>query len=644
MDKYRVRLKSGRVVGPFLKDQILEMRDKSIVSGEEECQIYPTGDWLLLKKFEFWGNESVKTQSDQTFVIDLSELQSKQKKENLNQEIGGMNLPPELSELEKNGKAQFREFEYRNMSEGENATPPPPRPAKVAKKEKIEEEKIENDIIVEEKIELQEEASPVFITDEDEIEKTVVRTLSAIREEEEFEKTIIKTEAIKWKQDQELENIKKDKLKKILEEEKIKNEEEEKKNHFNLNTDSTQAISLVKVQYELHQEALRTENELVQIEDIVKTNKRKQKEAKESIDQGEQDQIDLDLEVERKKEKKKKTILFLFVLIIVAILFPDEEKKVAQKIVFVPLEPQIEFPVPFDVRDDEKHKSFMAKAKERASTGKYYDKVEAAKAYRLAHENNSSDKESLKKIVRIYSELLPHSMQFERDGGVVFKLLQANRVLQDVDPDISLAAGLFYRAIDKKDAGHEVMDRYIKSGSNNPTRELFAEFLNSLIDQNKEKKADEVASSLLKTSNRGIEVNLALINYYRFKNYPEKAKLVIEESLNEKPDSVPLLIAKGEYLVEIADMNKLAEIYKKINELNSEQSKLYYGKLLEFKGFILAYQNKPAEAATAFNESLKFNDSDTLRDKLTNISNIDPNSNDEASKLIKQVKARVLIK
>ena len=641
MDKYRVRLKSGRVVGPFLSDQILEMRDKELISGSEQCQVYPTGDWLTVKDFAFWSSGNSKATSEATFVIDLTQLQnapatnveshSPAPTEPTAQ--ASIKMPEEQKENPKQNKTQFREFDYKNAIDeiDELPTPPAPKPPQPKSITQNSADKSEKTVI---------KALPK----EDESEKTVVRSVGSAKASEDFDRTIVKTEAIRWKQEQEIENQKKEEIRKKIELENKAREEEEKKNKFNLDTDSTQAISLTSLKGKLHEEAVRAEHELVQIEEIVQTNKRKQQEKKESEELEEEEEESKAEEAEKQKEKKKKIILLLIVIVVVAFLFPEEKKEEKKAAVFVPLEPVIEFPVPFDLRDDQKHKTFLATGFDKSKSGTYSDKVEAAKAFRLAYENNSSDKKALTRMIRTYSELLPHSLSFERDGGIVFKLMQANRVLQDVDADMALGAGLFYRAIEKKGAAHEVLDRFVRSGANNPTRELFAELLNSLIDQNIEAKADEVAISLLKTTNRGIEVNLALVNYYRYKNYPEKAKAVIEESLREKPNSVPLLIAKGEFQLEDVDMKGLAEIYKKISSLNSEGSKLYHGKLLEFKGFILAFQNKPAEAAQAFTESLKFNDSDTLRDRLTNIKGIDPTANDEASKLIKQVKARVLTK
>jgi len=591
MEKYRVRLKTGRVVGPFLENQVIEMRDKGFISGDEECQVYPTGDWLAVKTFSFWVNDSKSINPEATFVIDLAQLKDAQgpKNENIkakefNPESSLVNVDTEPLENPKHNKTQFREFDYKNAIE-EIVDEPIPIPQKKVPTQTPKIDKSEKTIIR-------------SLPTEDESERTVVRPLSSGKQAEDFDKTVVKTEAIKWKNEQEIEKQKKEELRKKIEIENKLREEEEKKNTFNLDTDSTQAISLSGLKGELHEEAVRSEHELIQIEEIVQTNKRKQQEKKESEERKDEEEDTKSQEIEVQKEKRKKIFLVLAILVVIAFLFPENKKEEKKAAVFVPLEPVIEFPVPFDMRDDQKFKTLTSTAFDKSKSGTYPDKVEAAKAFRLAYENNSSEKKTLTRMIRTYSELLPHSISFERDGGIVFKLMQAHRVLQDIDPDMALAAGLFYRSIEKKSAAHEVLDRFVRSGANNPTRELFAELLNSLVDQNIETKADEVASSLLKTSNRGIEVNLALINYYRYKNYPEKAKGIVEESLKEKPDSVPLLIAKGEFYLEEVNMKGLAEIYKKIGDLKAEQSKLYYGKLLEFKGFLLAFQNKPAEDRT----------------------------------------------
>ena len=626
MEKYRVRLKTGRVVGPFLANQILEMRTKSHIDGSEDCQIFPTGDWLNIGTFEFWSNEnSGLSAGEGTFVVDLTTLKNeKELTPNLpDLELDqvhprierSVTLPAEEMDPEK-----FREFDYKSHDPTEVPAPAPKKIVPAKEPEVAEEEN----------------------------EKTVVRVIqkntTKVTEEMSEDKTTVTPDAIKWRKQQEDQRIRQEAFRRKFEEESRLLKEAQAKEKIDYNEDATQVAKLEDIRSLVATEAKQSEAEFHQIEKIALDTK-KDKEKKKKNEEDETDRQELEeKEEEEKKAKKKKTIIgALVALVIVAALFPEEDTKKKPDVI-VPIDPIIEFPVPFNVKDPLKSEQLISAGKELLKDGVYYKKIEAAVNYRKAYENDIEKKAPLSRIIRLYGELLPHSSRFERDGGVVFKLLQSNRLLQDVDPDVALGAGLFYRAIGKLDAGHEVIDRFVKSGSNNPTRELFATYLISLTDKNIEKKADEVASSLLKTTDRGVDVNLALIHYYRFKNYPEKAREVLQLALKEQPKSVPLIITKGEFCFESLDMKCVAEVIKQIKELEAEKSKIYYGKMLEFDVFVLASQNKTIEATKKFTESLKFNDSDTLRDKLINIKDVDAGANDEASKLIKQVQARELYK
>ena len=54
MQKYRIRLRNGRVIGPFINNQLLELKSKGHIQGNEEAQIFPTGEWLPISEFDFF--------------------------------------------------------------------------------------------------------------------------------------------------------------------------------------------------------------------------------------------------------------------------------------------------------------------------------------------------------------------------------------------------------------------------------------------------------------------------------------------------------------------------------------------------------------------------------------------------------------
>jgi hypothetical protein len=84
MTKYRIRLKEGRVIGPFLKEQLHELKAKGHITGKEEAQVYPTGDWGPITGFDFYQEldgaagtmpaAATGTTGYATFLIDLTKL------------------------------------------------------------------------------------------------------------------------------------------------------------------------------------------------------------------------------------------------------------------------------------------------------------------------------------------------------------------------------------------------------------------------------------------------------------------------------------------------------------------------------------------------------------------------------------------
>jgi len=78
MNKYRIKLKNDRVVGPFIKLQVAELYLKGHIQGDEECQLFPGGEWLTIKEFEELGNIIEEIISKKITLDDLKkEIESK---------------------------------------------------------------------------------------------------------------------------------------------------------------------------------------------------------------------------------------------------------------------------------------------------------------------------------------------------------------------------------------------------------------------------------------------------------------------------------------------------------------------------------------------------------------------------------------
>lgn len=90
MNKFRIRLPNGRVMGPFDKKELFDLKNKGHIKGHEECQDYPTGNWLPINSFEFYEelmdeNKTIlnpQEAPENTFIIDLAKIKRlKQEKE-----------------------------------------------------------------------------------------------------------------------------------------------------------------------------------------------------------------------------------------------------------------------------------------------------------------------------------------------------------------------------------------------------------------------------------------------------------------------------------------------------------------------------------------------------------------------------------
>ncbi|GAF93118.1 unnamed protein product, partial [marine sediment metagenome] len=94
--KYRVKLVSGRVIGPFILGQLEGLFEKKRIKGDEECQLFPDGDWRPIKEYselsKFYedlekkdpdSGELVFETSGESFAASVADKEKKVKKINL---------------------------------------------------------------------------------------------------------------------------------------------------------------------------------------------------------------------------------------------------------------------------------------------------------------------------------------------------------------------------------------------------------------------------------------------------------------------------------------------------------------------------------------------------------------------------------
>ena len=68
--KYRVRLSNGRVIGPLEIKDFVQLYNENKITGNEDAQVYPTGDWKPLSYFTEINLEKTINE-DKTFMKNL---------------------------------------------------------------------------------------------------------------------------------------------------------------------------------------------------------------------------------------------------------------------------------------------------------------------------------------------------------------------------------------------------------------------------------------------------------------------------------------------------------------------------------------------------------------------------------------------
>ncbi len=603
MTKYRIRLKNGRVIGPFDKQQLIELKSKGHIKGDEESQIFPTGNWIPITQSDFYpalmDDDRTKVQNDdapkeETFVIDLTKLRSKKQEKEL-AEFEDQKVSPAIEQLTETIRI--------SSSEKKEVQKSSPVVVESPKREKTS-NTIPNLV------------DPKNLSDEtDESDKTRINPVAQ--------------EEIQW-------NLRLQKIadqKKILDEEKALKEEQEKKKYElelaqkRLAEEQDESTRFFNVNSQELIEVAEVEEVQLEIE-IQKIEKRQKEEALKLQDEEEEEESGI--------FKRKKLLMVLGSLaILYVVLFPDEKPAQPK---FKHLPPEIVFPVPFDQSDEVKSKVEFNRGLELFNEGSYPSIIKAGLNFKASYENNVDNNLALSYMLRAYSEELKHSSDKLTDGQTVFNVIQGKKPFLVLDPNGVIGLSLFYTEMKKNDAAVDIVQKYLKLNPKNVTEDLFAIYLQSLIKQGNIDLARQFYTALLKAPNKNRYSYKAIIDYLLLNQEDEKAMEFIDEAIKKFPKLVSFYLLKADLLAKNLNFKEVKDLLKKSESLIHEYNSLNLAKYLELKGIIASFEKKPKEATEFFQKSLEINDSEELRIKLADLS-ANEESTGDTDKLINDSKA-----
>jgi tetratricopeptide (TPR) repeat protein len=626
MTKYRIRLKNGRVIGPFVLDQLHELKAKGHIQGKEEAQIFPTGNWAPIQNFDFFPAlmDENKTEvfqaapKEETFVIDLTKLRNH-------------NAEKEIEKIDVTSHPVQELTETIQLTAKTEIMPPP-------KANPSTQTKFEMELEANSKSKGAETGKTVAK------DKPLTKPAEIIKEPEEDEDRSDRT-ALNPVAQQDLERIRREQK---AEEERLRAQAEKERHEEEARAlaeierkreaadESTQMLSLDKIKHDL---LVVAQEEEVSIEKEMKAiqKRKKQEEAKAREEEEEEDE-------EEEDEAKKKKIKIIGILaacaIAYAILFPSDDKP--QKPQFQPIEPRIVFPIPFDKADSKKAKIELDKAKQLFAAGDYLSLIKAGLLLKSAYENNIESQETISLLVRIYAEQLKYSKNKQVDAQVVFNLIQAKRPFLTKDPNGVIGLNLFYMAIGKYEAAADVVSKYLKLYPKNVVQDLFAVYLKTLLRIGKIDLARQFNQALEKAPQKNRYTYDALIAYALMNQETDKAMEYVDDAIKNNPKLATFYLKKAELLIKQKDFKNAEFLLGKAETLNLESNNLYRAKFLELNGLLLAFKGDVQTATAVLRKSLSIEDSNELRMKLADLSSSDNPEND-TDKLISESKAIKLL-
>ncbi len=611
MTQYRLRLTNGRIIGPFTQKQVFELKAKGHISGKEEAQEYPLGEWRDIKHLEFYQELMDENRTtlvndevgEKTFVLNLTEI----KKQLQEKELAAMSeTPVEIEELTYTKHIGANDAPTQRLDKTE-----------VVLEDKTKEEISETNIP---ETTDEEEASPQTSTDNS--DKTLINPVA----QQEIEAMRRKARAAEEAR--------------IAAEKKQQEEEERKKREEEIRAleakdDSTQMLRLDEVKHVLIESA---KEEEVNISKQLAVIEKKRKEAKKAEEEDEEEEEKPNEEAGKKR--KKLIIIAALVILLVVFLSPKDDKP--KKAPFENLPPQIAFPIPFDKADTARSQIEFEKARDLYAIGTYPNIVKAGVLLKSSYENDLSNKAALNLLVRSYGEQLENSSEKKIDALTVFNLVQANRPTLIQDPNGVIGLNLFYQAINKNAAAADVISRYLKLNPGNVTQDLFAINLLTLLKLGQIDKAKTFLTALEKAPQKNRYNYRAIIEYEMTNQEFDRAEEYVDDAIKNNPKLSEFYFYKADLLLRKKDFKTAKTVLQKVEDLNYEYNNIYLARFLARTGFLVAAQGDVKVATKLLRKSLDMENSTSIRMKLAEL-NLTGGAEAETDQLITESKAMKLL-
>jgi len=585
--KYRIRLTSRRILGPYVLSDIQKLFKNSKLNGDEFYQYYPVGEWQNSSEFP-----------------ELNKLFSQNKSQIIPQQDSKDTV---VKMTLTNEDDSFIEFNYKRSDDSEDNdknqvdietrkenkdTSDVDLNSSVSGDSKIDSDNLINtkeDLNTDNKSDL-EKTQVINIKNfqqskniSDDVQKTQLNTnFQELLKQEEKEKQIA------------LEKSKKEESERL----KLKDEKESSNNEIITYEDKTQVLNLKELMPEINKEIKKTEKEEKELFGISEDN--------EEEDEG--------LLKNTIKRKGTKPIVLICMLAIIYMLMFDEDKGLPLKPLYVTLSTPIVKPV-LNILESKKLYNIGVK---QFNTNHYVNIVKSYGNFKKSIENNFNNDKAFGKLILSSAMIFNESKNEFKSAQIVFEMLQMKDSLKIKNEDYVLGASLFFRKLKKYKTSLYYLDNYLRI-KKKLTAKLLNEYITVLLYNGNFDTVKRFVDNLKKIKKPTVEGYLNLALYYNFNLEYKKEYKILSKAIREYPRSVSLYLRVLDSVKKNNQFKKIEKILAIVKELKADNRPTFFAKFYEYLGYHFASKTKIKKATVFFKKSLQIVDSDELRSRLASL-------------------------
>lgn len=600
--KYKVKLNSNLILGPYETEKISELIGEGRINENCLIQEFPIGEWELINLNEFLEvkNESVE-----------------------------INLKVDPS-VEPDINSKFKEFEFEKKDIKFNV-------------KTIDDNNSPTESLLKADNEVQTITKSTITTSD----KTIVLKTKQFKNQDKTK--VIAAHDIK----NSINNV-------TVEEEKI-SEEVEPTDLLPEVSSEDKTIVFSKNNLELNKvlvEASETSNEYSNII-IEEQNSNKAEEDADKDNNKTNNAInDNVINVEDADNIKRKKIILIAVVGLLFYFFLNEEKK-SDNGSIQPKYMEINFPVPDEIADDQKSQEFFRKGKisflEFRKNYDYPNLITSISNFQnsiqkvFRRNKTISDNGEEKQITEINESIdyliLLNSFALEYVKNDTFSGESFNRLVSLVEQkkytSVLIAEGLarYYLFYNKLNAAKGTVENYLRI-SKKPSIELFSLYLDILVKLGDFVKAKELVQKLEGVKGLPAQGFYSISKFYEFNEQPKLVFDILQSGIKEHPSNSLLLLAAIEFLLKERRINEVEPLLQKVKTLNANFSKILISRYYENLGLYYAATEDFKKAISSFKYALQIHKNFALQAKL---SALEVGGSDVVENLILSSKSQILI-